>query len=60
VAITALSRTITHPIGTSPDFPALSAAFSAKSMKEAAVMPRIACKVLLLNGSSAKVDAGFA
>src|SRR6185436_12885585 len=32
---------MTHPIGTSPAFPAFSAVFSAKSMKEGAVMPRI-------------------
>jgi hypothetical protein len=51
---------MTHPIGTSPDFPAFSAAFSAKSMKDGAVMPRIIRKTLLGNGASAKVDTGFA
>jgi hypothetical protein len=59
-AITSFSRTITHPIGTSPDFPAISADFSAKSMKEGAFMPRIASGNLLLDGPSAKVDSGFA
>jgi hypothetical protein len=53
-------RTITHPIGTSPDFPAFSAVFSAKSMKEGAVMPRIIKRNLLLDAPSAKVDADFA
>jgi hypothetical protein len=55
-----LLRTITHPIGTSPDFPAFSAAFSAKSMKDGAVMPRIISKSLILEPHSAKVDTGFA
>jgi hypothetical protein len=59
-AITALSRTTTQPIGTSPDFPAFSAAFSAKSMKDDAVMPRLAGKTLLGTAHSAKVDTGFA
>jgi hypothetical protein len=52
--------TITHPIGTSPDFPAFSAAFSAKSMKDGAVMSRIIGKSLVLEAHSAKVDTGFA
>ena len=39
-ATTSFPRTITQPIGTSPDFPAFSAAFSAKSMKDGAVIPR--------------------
>jgi hypothetical protein len=60
VAITSLLSTITHPIGTSPDFRAVSAAFSAKSMKEGAVMARIQAKCLLIEVHSAKVDAGFA
>jgi hypothetical protein len=60
VAITLLSSTITHPIGTSPDFRAFSAAFSAKSMKEGAVMSRIAWITLLGDAASAKVDTGFA
>jgi hypothetical protein len=51
---------MTQPIGTSPDFPAFSAVFSAKSMKEGAFMPRIIGKNLLLDASSAKVDSGFA
>jgi hypothetical protein len=55
-----LLSTITHPIGTSPDFPAFSAAFSAKSMKDGAVMPRLYAKSLLLEAHSAKVDTGFA
>jgi hypothetical protein len=58
--MTLLSSTTTHPIGTSPDFRAVSAAFSAKSMKDDAVMPRIARRNLLLDTPSAKVDAGFA
>jgi hypothetical protein len=60
VAITSLSSTMTHPIGTSPDFLAFSAAFSAKSMKDGAVMARLCAKSLLLEGHSAKVDTGFA
>jgi hypothetical protein len=60
VAISSKSRTITHPIGTSPDLPAFSAVFSAKSMKEGAVMPRIIGRNLLLVAPSANVDAGFA
>src|SRR5580700_9725798 len=51
---------MTQPIGTSPDFPAFSAVFSAKSMKEGAFMPRIIPKNLLVHGPSAKVDSGFA
>jgi hypothetical protein len=51
---------MTHPIGTSPAFPAFSAVFSAKSMKEGAVMPRIIGRNLLLAAPSANVDAGFA
>jgi hypothetical protein len=51
---------MTHPIGTSADFPAVSAAFSAKSMKDGAVMPRILERTLLWDGPSAKVDTGFA
>jgi hypothetical protein len=58
--MTSLSRTITHPIGTSPDFPAFSAAFSAKSMKDGAVISRIIGKSLVLEAHSAKVDTGFA
>ena len=42
------SRTTTQPIGTSPDFPAFSAAFSAKSMKDGAVMSRIARETLIV------------
>jgi hypothetical protein len=60
VAMTSKSLTITHPIGTSPDFPAFSAVFSAKSMKEGAVMPRIIRRNLLMLAASAKVDTGFA
>jgi hypothetical protein len=60
VAMTSKPRTITHPIGTSPAFPAFSAVFSAKSMKEGAVMPRIIRRNLLLDAPSAKVDADFA
>jgi hypothetical protein len=51
---------MTHPIGTSPDFPAFFAVFSAKSMKEGAVMPRIIRRNLLLDAPSARVDTGFA
>jgi hypothetical protein len=51
---------MTHPIGTSPDLPAFFAVFSAKSMKEGAVMPRIIGRNLLLGAHSAKVDTGFA
>jgi hypothetical protein len=55
-----LLSTITHPIGTSPDSRAFSAAFSAKSMKVGSVMPRIARITLLVDAASAKVDTGFA
>jgi hypothetical protein len=58
--MTSLLSTITHPIGTSPDFCAVSAAFSAKSMKDGAVMSRIIGKSLVVNVPSAKVDTGFA
>src|SRR5690349_24008654 len=51
---------MTHPIGTSPAFSAISAHFSAKSMKEGAVMPRILGRNLLVAAPSAKVDTGFA
>jgi hypothetical protein len=51
---------MTHPIGTSPDFPVFSAFFSAKSMKEGAVMPRIIEGNLLVDAPSAKVDPDFA
>jgi hypothetical protein len=58
--MTLLLSTITHPIGTSPAFCAVSAAFSAKSMKDGADMSRIARRTLLLQTPSAKVDTGFA
>jgi hypothetical protein len=58
--MTSLLSTITHPIGTSPAFPAFWAAFSAKSMKDGALMSRLFVKSLLLEGHSAKVDTGFA
>jgi hypothetical protein len=57
--MTSLLSTMTHPIGTSPDFPAFSAALSAKSMKDGAVMSRNIGRNLLLDGTSAKVDTGF-
>src|SRR5689334_20564577 len=50
---------MTHPIGTSPDFPAFFAVFSAKSMKEGAFMPRIIGRNLLLGRPSAHVDTRF-
>jgi hypothetical protein len=40
--------------------PAFFAVFSAKSMKEGTVMPRIIGKNLLVDAPSAKVDADFA
>jgi hypothetical protein len=51
---------MTHPIGTSPAFAAFLAVFSAKSMKEGAVIPRIIGRNLLLEAPSANVDTGFA
>jgi hypothetical protein len=58
--MTSLLSTITHPTGTSPAFPAFSAAFRAKSIKEGAAMPRIIQRNLLLAAASANVDTGFA
>jgi hypothetical protein len=51
---------MTQPIGTSPAFPAFFAVFSAKSMKEGGIMPRIIGQNLLLRRPSANVDTGFA
>jgi hypothetical protein len=51
---------MTHPIGTSPAFPAFSAVLSAKSMKEGTVMPRIIARNLLREPPSANADTGFA
>jgi hypothetical protein len=59
VAITALFLTTTQPTGTSPEVPADSAAFSARSMKEGAFMARNPQPILLLDWSSAKVNPGF-
>jgi hypothetical protein len=58
--MTSYPRTTTQPIGTSPAFPAFLAVFSAKSMKEGGVMPRIIPGNLLLAAPSAKVDTDFA
>jgi hypothetical protein len=60
VAITSLFPTMTQPIGTSPAFPALSAAFSAKSMKEGAVNGSFPAQNSATELHSAKVDTGFA
>jgi hypothetical protein len=51
---------MTHPMGTSPDFPAFSAVLSAKSMKEGAVLARIIARNLIVAAPSAKVASDFA